>query len=99
MGWAGSTTPVTEDGPTKGLPRIETDIDAGGGRSSSLAPETNGAGRGQGLGGARRRSPGAITPHLAETREDEKIRFRDVQAQPRKIITLADLVAASRAST
>ena len=25
--------------------------------------------------------------HLAETREDEKIRFRDIQAQPRKIIT------------
>ena len=30
---------------------------------------------------------GAITAHLALYREDEKIRFRDIQAQPRKIIS------------
>jgi hypothetical protein len=28
-----------------------------------------------------------LHPHLAKPKEDEKIRFRDVQAQPRKIIS------------
>ena len=30
---------------------------------------------------------GRDNTHLAATREDEKIRFRDLQAQPRKIIS------------
>jgi nitrate reductase alpha subunit len=51
-----------------------------------LAPETNGE-----CGGESMESAGEATgrehAHLADTREDEKIRFRDVQAQPRKIIS------------
>jgi nitrate reductase alpha subunit len=31
--------------------------------------------------------PQAANIHLADTREDEKIRYRDIQAQPRKIIS------------
>ncbi|MFZ1992379.1 MAG: nitrate reductase subunit alpha, partial [Alphaproteobacteria bacterium] len=76
---------VTEDGPTKGLPRIETDIDATE-VILSLAPETNGevAVRAwQALSNAT----GRAHDHLAEAKEDEKIRYRDIQAQPRKIIS------------
>jgi nitrate reductase alpha subunit len=84
-GLAGLNYAVTEDGPTKGLPRIETDIDAAE-VILSLAPETNGA-----VAVKAWQALGKITGrdhlHLAETREDEKIRFRDVQAQPRKIIS------------
>ena len=42
--------------------------------------------RGQGLGGAGQ-ADRPRPPHLAIHREDEKIRFRDIQAQPRKIIS------------
>ena len=42
--------------------------------------------RREGLGGAVR-ATGREHAHLALHREDEKIRFRDVQAQPRKIIS------------
>jgi nitrate reductase alpha subunit len=84
-GLAGLNYAVTEDGPTKGLPRIETDIDAAE-VILSLAPETNGA-----VAVKAWQALGKITGrdhlHLAETREDEKIRFRDVLAQPRKIIS------------
>jgi nitrate reductase alpha subunit len=82
---AGLNYAVSEDGPTKGLPRIETDVDAAE-VILSLAPETNGA-----VAVKAWQALGKITGrdhlHLAETREDEKIRFRDVQAQPRKIIS------------
>jgi nitrate reductase / nitrite oxidoreductase, alpha subunit len=77
--------PVTDDGPTRGRPRIDTDIDAAE-VILYLAPETNGevaVKAWQALGAAT----GRDHRHLAETREDEKIRFRDVQAQPRKIIS------------
>ena len=76
---------VTEDGPARGLPRIETDIDAAE-VILSLAPETNGevaVKAWQALG----RTTGRDHLHLARAREDEKIRFRDLQAQPRKIIS------------
>ncbi len=76
---------VTEDGPTKGLPKIETDIDAAE-VIMYLAPETNGevaVKAWEALG----KATGRNHAHLAATREDEKIRFRDVQAQPRKIIS------------
>jgi nitrate reductase alpha subunit len=76
---------VTEPGPTQGLPRIETDIDAAE-TILMLAPETNGevavkawAALGQ--------ATGREHAHLARAREDEKLRFRDLQAQPRKIIS------------
>ncbi|MFO1185992.1 MAG: nitrate reductase subunit alpha [Alphaproteobacteria bacterium] len=73
------------DGPMKGFARIETDIDATE-VILSLAPETNGevAVRSwKALGVAT----GRDHTHLAEAKEDEKIRYRDVQAQPRKIIS------------
>ncbi|MBX6321254.1 MAG: nitrate reductase subunit alpha [Rhodospirillaceae bacterium] len=73
------------DGPTRGRPRIETDIDAAE-VILHLAPETNGevaVKAWEALG----RATGREHRHLAEARKDEKIRFRDLQAQPRKIIT------------
>ena len=76
---------VTEEGPTKGLARIETDIDACE-VILSLAPETNGevaVKAWESLGGFT----GRDHTHLALPKEDEKIRFRDVVAQPRKIIS------------
>jgi len=76
---------VTEDGPTKGLARIETDIDATE-VILMLAPETNGevaVKAWEALGG----KTGRDHRHLALPKEDEKIRFRDVVAQPRKIIS------------
>ena len=76
---------VDDGGPTNGRPRIETDIDAAE-VILYLAPETNGevaVKAWQALG----KITGRDHTHLAETREDEKIRFRDIVAQPRKIIT------------
>ena len=76
---------VREEGPAKGLPKIETAIDAAE-VILSLAPETNGevaVKAWESLG----RFTGRDHTHLAETKEDEKIRFRDIVAQPRKIIS------------
>ncbi|RQP22669.1 nitrate reductase subunit alpha [Piscinibacter terrae] len=76
---------VHTDGPTKGMPKIETDIDATE-VILMLAPETNGhvaVKAWEALG----KITGRDHTHLALHREDEKIRFRDVQAQPRKIIS------------
>jgi len=76
---------VTEEGPTKGMPRIDSDIDATE-VILMLAPETNGevaVKAWDALGNAT----GREHAHLALPKEDEKIRFRDVVAQPRKIIS------------
>jgi nitrate reductase / nitrite oxidoreductase, alpha subunit len=76
---------VTEEGPTKGQPRLETDIEAAE-AILMLAPETNGhvaVKAWQSLS----KATGREHAHLAIHREDEKIRFRDIQAQPRKIIS------------
>ena len=76
---------VTEEGTTKGLARISSDIDATE-VILSLAPETNGevaVKAWASLGGFT----GREHTHLAVPKEDEKIRFRDVVAQPRKIIS------------
>ncbi|MCC6470399.1 MAG: nitrate reductase subunit alpha [Alphaproteobacteria bacterium] len=76
---------VAEEGVTKGMPRIDTDIDAAE-VILMLAPETNGhvaVKAWQALG----KQTGRDHAHLADTREDEKLRFRDLQAQPRKIIS------------
>ena len=76
---------VTEEGASKGLARIESDIDACE-VILSLAPETNGevaVKAWASLGGFT----GLEHTHLAVPKEDEKIRFRDVVAQPRKIIS------------
>ncbi len=76
---------VREDGVTKGMPRIETDIDACE-VVLQLAPETNGHVAVKAWE-ALSKATGREHAHLALSREDEKIRFRDIQAQPRKIIS------------
>jgi len=76
---------VTEPGITAGLPRIETDIDAAE-VILSLAPETNGEVAVKAWESLSRMT-GREHAHLARPKEDEKIRFRDLQAQPRKIIS------------
>jgi nitrate reductase alpha subunit len=76
---------VNDGGPTDGRPCIESDIDAAE-VILYLAPETNGevaVKAWEALG----RITGRDHTHLARLREDEKIRFRDIQAQPRKIIS------------
>ena len=76
---------VTEEGPTKGLPRIDSDIDAAE-VILTLAPETNGevaVKAWESLG----KTTGREHTHLAVPKEDEKIRFRDIVSQPRKIIS------------
>ncbi len=76
---------VNDGGPTQGRPRIVSDIDAAE-TVLYLAPETNGE-----VAVKAWEALGKITgrhhAHLAKAREDEKIRFRDIQAQPRKIIS------------
>ena len=76
---------VTEEGATKGRPRIESDIDATE-VILSLAPETNGEVAVKAWQ-ALSKATGREHAHLALPKEDEKIRFRDVVAQPRKIIS------------
>jgi nitrate reductase alpha subunit len=76
---------VTEDGPTKGLPRIDTDIDACE-VILALAPETNGEVAVKAWK-ALSEATGREHAHLALPRQDDKVRYRDVQAQPRKIIS------------
>lgn len=76
---------VRDEGATKGLPRIVTDIDATE-VVLSLAPETNGHVAVKAWE-ALSKITGRDHTHLALHREDEKIRFRDIQAQPRKIIS------------
>lgn len=73
------------DGPTKGLARIDSDIDATE-VILSLAPETNGEVAVKAWD-ALSKTTGRDHTHLAIPKEDEKIRFRDVVAQPRKIIS------------
>ncbi len=69
----------------KGQAKIETDIDACE-VILALAPETNGE-----VAVKAWEALSVITgrdhTHLAKPRQDDKIRYRDVQAQPRKIIS------------
>jgi nitrate reductase / nitrite oxidoreductase, alpha subunit len=76
---------VTDEGVTKGMARIETDIDATE-VILSLAPETNGEVAVKSWE-ALSKATGREHAHLALSRRDDKIRFRDVVAQPRKIIS------------
>jgi nitrate reductase / nitrite oxidoreductase, alpha subunit len=76
---------VEAAGPTKGLARIDSDIDAAE-VILSLAPETNGEVAVKAWQ-ALSKATGREHAHLALPKEDEKIRFRDVVAQPRKIIS------------
>ncbi|MCX5496226.1 nitrate reductase subunit alpha [Kaistia dalseonensis] len=81
----GALNGVHRDGPAKGLPKIETDIDATE-VILMLAPETNGEVAVKAWE-ALSKATGREHAHLARAKEDEKIRFRDIQAQPRKIIS------------
>ncbi|MGD0642796.1 MAG: nitrate reductase subunit alpha, partial [Roseiarcus sp.] len=73
------------EGPCQGLPKIETDIDAAE-VILMLAPETNGEVAVKAWN-ALSKATGREHAHLAAPKEDEKIRFRDLVAQPRKIIS------------
>ncbi|MCG8668077.1 MAG: hypothetical protein MI867_01590, partial [Pseudomonadales bacterium] len=76
---------VTEEGISKGQPRIDSAIDAAE-VVLALAPETNGhvaVKAWDALG----KFTGRDHTHLATGKEHEAIRFRDIQAQPRKIIS------------
>ncbi|PCI71579.1 MAG: nitrate reductase subunit alpha, partial [Piscirickettsiaceae bacterium] len=75
----------TDEGISEGRPIIETAIDACE-TILTLAPETNGS-----VAVKAWEAMGEFTgidhTHLAKPKQDEKIRFRDIQAQPRKIIS------------
>jgi nitrate reductase alpha subunit len=76
---------VDEEGVGQGRPRIDSDIDACE-MVLMLAPETNGhvaVKSWEALG----KITGRDHTHLARPKEHEKIRFRDIVAQPRKIIS------------
>ncbi|GLR10522.1 nitrate reductase subunit alpha [Mixta theicola] len=76
---------VKHEGPAAGRPMIDSAIDAAE-VILTLAPETNGqvaVKAWEALG----KFTGRDHTHLALNKEDEKIRFRDIQAQPRKIIS------------
>lgn len=76
---------VTDEGTSQGRPKIESDIDAAE-VILMLAPETNGQVAVKAWD-ALSQITGIDHTHLAKPKEDEKIRFRDIQAQPRKIIS------------
>jgi len=76
---------VTEEGASKGLAKIDTAIDACE-VILMLAPETNGEVAVKAWD-ALGKHTGLDHRHLAEAKQDEKIRFRDIAAQPRKIIS------------
>lgn len=72
-------------GVNQGRPKIETAIDAAE-VILTLAPETNGQVAVKAWD-ALGKVTGRDHTHLARYKEDEKIRFRDIVAQPRKIIS------------
>src|SRR5512139_1316194 len=89
IGW-NTQTEVQQLGELNGVdddgrPRIVSDVDACE-VILQLAPETNGHVAVKAWE-ALSKITGREHAHLALHREDEKIRFRDVQAQPRKIIS------------
>ncbi|MCB4820278.1 nitrate reductase subunit alpha [Roseicella aerolata] len=82
---AGLNGTVAVPGVEGKRPRIESDIDAAE-VILSLAPETNGHVAVKAWE-ALSKNTGRDHTHLARGKEHETIRFRDVQAQPRKIIS------------
>ena len=76
---------VTEEGITKGMPQLEEDI-AVCDTVLQMAPETNGEVAHKSWKALSEKT-GIDHNHLCDPRRDEKIRYRDIQAQPRKIIT------------
>ncbi len=76
---------VQDGGPTQGLPRLESDIHVCE-TILALSPETNGEVAVRAWQ-ALEKATGRSLAHLASKREHEKIRFRDLLSQPRKIIS------------
>ncbi len=76
---------VLDEGVSKGMARLDTAIDAAE-MILMLAPETNGEVAVKAWE-ALEKFTGREHAHLAHVKEDEKIRFRDIAAQPRKIIS------------
>ncbi|SEO45875.1 nitrate reductase subunit alpha [Aquisalimonas asiatica] len=76
---------LREGATNKGMPKIDSAIDAAE-VILSLAPETNGEVAVKAWG-ALSKQTGRDHTHLALNKEEEKIRFRDLVAQPRKIIS------------
>jgi len=76
---------VAAEGVSKGRPQIETPIDACE-TILMLAPETNGQVAVKAWA-ALSKITGRDHTHLALPKQDEKLRFRDLVAQPRKIIS------------
>jgi nitrate reductase alpha subunit len=74
-----------DSGASEGLPRIVSDIDACE-AVLMMAPETNGEVAVKAWA-ALGKQTGREHTHLALPKEEEKIRFRDIVAQPRKIIS------------
>ncbi len=76
---------VKEEGVSKGMPSLEDDI-AACEAVLMMAPETNGEVAYKSWAALSQKT-GIDHTHLCNPRRDDKIRFRDIQAQPRKIIT------------
>ena len=76
---------VLEDTVAKGMPKLDTAIDACE-MILMLAPETNGEVAVKAWEELSK-ATGREHAHLALPKEDEKIRFHDIAAQPRKIIS------------
>jgi len=76
---------VTDEGVSEGMAKLDTAIDAAE-MILMLAPETNGEVAVKAWHELEK-ATGREHAHLALPKEDEKIRFRDIAAQPRKIIS------------
>lgn len=76
---------IRDEGITKGMPSLEDDISVCE-TILALAPETNGEVAVKSWKALSDKT-GVDHTHLALPREDDKITFRDIKAQPRKIIT------------
>ncbi|MCW8827198.1 MAG: nitrate reductase subunit alpha [Gammaproteobacteria bacterium] len=76
---------IKEEGISKGLPSLMEDI-AVCDTVLQMAPETNGEVAHKSWSALSVKT-GIDHSHLYEGRHEEKIRYRDIQAQPRKIIT------------
>jgi nitrate reductase alpha subunit len=76
---------VLDEGVSQGMPKLETAIDACE-MVLMLAPETNGEVAVKAWEKLSE-ATGIDHTHLAKPKEDEKIRFHDIAAQPRKIIS------------
>src|SRR3546814_19240723 len=75
--------PVQKDGPSKGMAQIETAIDATE-VILMLAPETNGEVAVKAWADLGKKT-GLDHTHLALPKEDEKIRFRAIRSEERRV--------------